>query len=388
MRNPSKALEQSFIRTKNSTHKDFYKMMDMRTNSSNNTVYADADGNIAYYHGNFIPVRDTIFDYTRPVDGSNPSTDWQGIHKLKDNIFVFNPKTGWIQNCNSTPFNSAGINSPKRENYPKYMTSYPENFRGIHAIPLLEKTHDLTLDKLIELAYDRYLPGADLLISSLIDAYDEDPQRHDDIKKELAILKKWNFRVSAESKELAMTQYYRNTFFKYGSLPKNFNFMEKMKYISFETSFQERLKIFKMSLKILDEEFGSHFVSWGEINRYQRINGNIHQEFNDSLPSIAVGMASGSWGALASFGARRGKNTMRQYGVAGNSFVAVVEFGDKVKAKSLLAGGQSSNPNSAHFDDQAQRYVDGLFKTVSYYKKDVIRNTRSKYIPGEETTAP
>ena len=90
------------------------------------------------------------------------------------------------------------------------------------------------------------------------------------------------------------------------------------------------------------------------------------------------------WGALASFGTRFGKNTKRQYGTSGNSFVAVVEFGDKVKAKSMLAGGQSSDPNSPHFDDQAQRYADGEFKDVAYYREDVEKRAEKTYHPGEK----
>ncbi len=130
---PAKALEQSYIRTKQQGYEGFRKMMDMRTNSSNNTVYADAEGNIAYFHGNFIPVRDTVFDYSLPVDGSNPATDWKGLHGVDQNILLLNPPNGWIQNCNSTPFSAALEFSPKREDYPRYMSIDQENFRGVHA---------------------------------------------------------------------------------------------------------------------------------------------------------------------------------------------------------------------------------------------------------------
>jgi len=129
---PVKALQQSFIRTKKANLEEFNEMMQMKTNSSNNTVYADAEGNIAYYHGNFIPKRDVTFDYRLPVDGSNPATDWQGLHTVEEAIKVINPPNGWIQNCNSTPFTSAGEYSPKKEDYPRYMSSAPENFRGVH----------------------------------------------------------------------------------------------------------------------------------------------------------------------------------------------------------------------------------------------------------------
>jgi len=384
MWSPIKALEQSFTRTKNSNFEEFNKMMDIRTNSSNNTVYADADGTIAYYHGNFIPKRNDKFDYTKPVDGSDPETDWNGLHALEDNIFVKNPPNGWIQNCNSTPFTSAAENSPKREDYPKYMSSFPENFRGIHAIPLLTAAKDLTLDKLIALAYDSYLPGADQLITGLIEAYDNSPKGKKEIKTAIEVLKNWDFRVSKASTAMTMTKFYLNAYMRSGKIPKGLHYMKRFQYMSSESSDQERLEVFSQSLKNLENDFGSQQTAWSEFNRYQRINGDIHQAFNDDLPSIPVGMASGLWGALASFGTRHGENTKRQYGVSGNSFVAVVEFGDRVEAKTMLAGGESGDPNSPHFDDQSQRYADGLFKTVAYYREDVLKRAESTYHPGAE----
>ncbi len=384
MWDPVKALQQSFLRTKNSNQKQFHRMMNIRTNSSNNTVYADADGNIAYYHGNFIPKRNIQFDYKKPVDGSNPKTDWKGLHKLKDNIFLLNPANGWIQNCNSTPFTSAGAYSPKTENYPRYMSYSPENYRGIHAISLLSKAKNLTIDGMIDLAYDPYLPGAEELIRGLINAYDSHPVNNADVKRAINLLKNWDLKVSADSKAMTITQFYLNTYNKSGKIPAGMHFMEKVNYMSSKSLAKERLEIFAQSLTDLKNDFGSIETAWGEFNRYQRINGDINQSFNDSLPSIPIGMASGEWGALASYGARKGENTKRQYGVSGNSFVAVVEFGDRVHAKSLLAGGQSSNPKSTHFDDQIQRYADRNFKTVAFYREDVLKRAESRYHPGDK----
>ncbi len=387
MWSPGKALEQSFTRTKKSNHDEFYKMMDIRTNSSNNTVYADADGKIAYYHGNFIPKRDASFDYTKPVDGSNPKTDWQGLHDLKDNILVLNPPNGWIQNCNSTPFTSADQYSPKREDYPNYMSTYPENFRGLHAISLLQEAENLTLDTLIELAYDTYLPAAEILIRGLLEASETSSVKSQEAKEAIELLKNWDFSVSVNSVEMTLFHFYVYAYLKSGKIPptldnKGNHWFEVFDYMSKGSAPQERLEVFQTGLENLTADFGSWKTPWGEFNRYQRNDGEIHQEFDDSKPSLPVGMASGRWGALASFGARRGKNTKRQYGVSGNSFVAVVEFGDKVKAKTLLAGGQSSDPNSPHFDDQAQRYADAQFKDVAYYKEDVLKRAVSTYHPG------
>lgn len=381
---PIKALQQSFIRTKQKNHNGFKEMMNMRTNSSNNTVFADKEGNIAYYHGNFIPRRNPEIDYTKPVDGSNPDADWNGLHEVDENILVVNPENGWIQNCNSTPFTSAGIYSPRPENYPKYMTSFPENFRGVHAIELLDKANELTLDKLIDLAYDPYLPGAEMLIKGLLEAGKSVNNLNDDEKEALKILNEWDYTVNEKSIQMTLTQFYLFAYLESGLLEnEDWDFMRMIAYMSSESSQKERLAVFSKAIMNLTSDFGSWKIPWGEFNRYQRINGDIVQKFNDSLPSTPIGMASGYWGALASFGTRHGENTKRVYGVGGNSFVAVVEFGDKVKAKSLLAGGQSGNPQSKHFDDQVEAYANGKFKTVAYYTEDVKARAVKTYHPGE-----
>jgi acyl-homoserine lactone acylase PvdQ len=389
MWSPIKALEQSFTRTKKSNHKEFYEMMNIRTNSSNNTVYADADGTIAYYHGNFIPKRNQSFDYTQPVDGSNPKTDWQGLHPLEDNILVLNPPNGWIQNCNSTPFTSALEYSPKKEDYPAYMHSFPENFRGIHAIPLLTEAKNLTLDSLIDLAYDPYLPGAEMLITGLLEAAKASKVNNKEAREAIALLKNWDFKVSVSSIEMTLTQFYLRAYYRSGKIPrmvgnKRISRLGRFEYMSKTSSYLERLEIFQQALNNIKEDFGSWKTPWGEFNRYQRNDGEIQQDFNDAKPSIPVGMASSSWGALASFGTRFGKDTKRQYGTSGNSFVAVVEFGNKVTAKTLLAGGQSGDPKSPHFADQAQRYADKQFKDVAYYREDVLKRVKSRYHPGNK----
>ncbi|MHC2992073.1 penicillin amidase [Pontibacter sp. HJ8] len=379
---PVDALTQSYTRTKKRNLKEFHEMMQLRTNSSNGTVYADADGNIAYYHGNFFPVRDTSFDYTKPVDGSNPKTDWKGLHPLEETITVINPPNGWIQNCNSTPFTSAGAYSPKPEDYPVYMSQSPENFRGIHAIRLLKKANDLTLDKLIALAYDPYLPGFELLIPGLVKAYDAQQPKDPKLKEAIAVMRTWNYAVSKESVAMSLAHFYATNLLKNGSAPKGLNVVERFEYYTHTAPAAERLEIFGQTIAQVEKDFGQWQTPWGEINRFQRINGEIKQPFNDALPSLPVGMASGNWGALASYGSNT-YNTKRLYGTSGNSFVAVVEFGDKVKAKSMLAGGQSSDPNSPHFDDQAQRYADVQFKDVAYYREDVEKRATATYQPGK-----
>lgn len=379
---PVKALEQSYIRTKQNGYKGFREMMNIRTNSSNNTVYADAGGNIAYFHGNFVPVRDTVFDFTKPVDGSNPQTDWKGLHTVDENILLLNPKNGWLQNCNSTPYTAALENSPKRKNYPKYMSKDQENFRGVHAIRLLTDKKEYTLDSLIKLAHDPYLPAFKALIPGLIEAYDK-TDRTKLLSLPIEELRNWDFKTSKESVAMTLAHYYGTMYGRNGKRPRKMSDMEAMTYFGSVSPMSERLSIFRAVIKKLESDFGTWNIPWGEVNRYQRLNGDIKQAFNDDKPSVAVGFASGRWGALAAYGVSYTNNTKKIYGTRGNSFVAAVEFGEKVKAKTILAGGQSGDPTSAHFNDQTNAYINMQFKTVAFYKDDVLKQAEKTYHPGE-----
>lgn len=379
---PVKALEQSFVRTKKDGYKGFREMMDIRTNSSNNTVYADAEGNIAYFHGNFVPKRDTSFDYSKPVDGSNPKTDWKGLHTVDENIGLLNPENGWLQNCNSTPFTAALEFSPKKENYPNYMSVDRENFRGVHAIGLLKNKKDFTLDGLIELAHDPYLPAFEALIPGLLRAYNRYDDKNPKLREAIETLEKWDYKTSKESVAMTLAHYYGTRYYKEGKYPKGMTPMERVTFWGNKSG--EQLKIFENTIDQLTTDFGTWKMPWGEVNRYQRLNGDIRQPFDDSKPSIPIGFASGRWGALAAYGARyTSEGAKKIYGTRGNSFVAAVEFGDKVRAKTILAGGQSGDINSPHFDDQIQKYADVDWKDVPYYKADVLKRAKETYTPGE-----
>jgi acyl-homoserine lactone acylase PvdQ len=382
MWDPVHALEQSFIRTKQDSYRGFREMMDIRTNSSNNTVYADADGTIAYFHGNFIPKRDTLFNYLLPVDGSDPRTDWKGLHTVEESILVLNPPNGWIQNCNSTPYTAALEYSPRRGAYPNYMSADRENFRGIHAIDLLKDASGLTLEGLIKLAYDPRLPAFEALIPGLVQAYDRHPDPDPAYKAAIDTLRQWDFRTSETSVAMTLAHFYGTRFGGTDNRPEGLSDMQLMQYLGAASPEAERLSVFGAVLEALQTDFGTWEVPWGEVNRYQRLNGDIRQPFDDDKPSMPIGFASGRWGALAAYGARYTNNTRRIYGTRGNSFVAVVEFGDKVRAKSILAGGQSGDPESPHFDDQAGRYAAVDFKEVAFYREDVKARATEEYHPG------
>ncbi len=360
------ALMQSWMRTKAKGFEDFKKIMNMRSNSSDNTVFADDKGNIAYWHGNFMPKRNPKLDWAQPVDGTTSSTDWKGLHSLDEMVHVYNPQTGWIQNCNSTPFTVSGSSSPKKENYPSYMAPDLENYRAINAERLLDKKTDLTIDRLIkEVGYSHYLSLFEVLLPQLFIAYDELVET-DSLKQILLepidMLKTWDKNSSASSLATSLA-------------------IEWASRIMKNVSPNEKLNLLYETIKDLQKRFGSWKVAWGDMNRYQRVGNG--ENFDDNKPSLAVGLASATWGSLPSFQSRRLANSNKRYGFSGNSFIACVEFGKKVKAKSIITGGQSFDPSSKHFTDQAQMYIEGNFKDVLFYKEDVMKHVERKYHPGE-----
>jgi acyl-homoserine lactone acylase PvdQ len=266
-----------------------------------------------------------------------------------------------------------------------------ENFRGVHAVRLLKERRDFTLDKLIEAAYDPQLPGFEKLIPGLVAAFDEaNPslKGQGGLAQAIEVLRKWDFRTGKESVAMTLAHYYGVQYETQGKVPNGLNYqylgdMARINHFGTSSPPAERLAIFGQAIAKLEADFGRWDVPWGEVNRFQRLTGDIEQPFDDAKPSLPCGLASGKWGALASFGASTHNGSKRIYGTSGNSFVAVVEFGPKLKAKSLLAGGESGSPSSPHFYDQAQRYVDVQFKDVAFYREDVERRAKRRYRPGE-----
>jgi acyl-homoserine lactone acylase PvdQ len=366
MEDPVNALVQSYSRTKARDLDEFVRTMRGHTNSSNNTVFADASGNVAYLHANFIPIRDPRFDYARPVDGSDPDTDWQGVHRVEESPNVVNPPVGWVQNTNNWPFSAAGSGTLDPADYPAYVERGGENARGIHAIRLLEGRRDFTLESLAQAAFDSYLPGFEESIPALVRAYDALPAS-DGLRPRLAepidVLRDWDLRWSVESVATSLANYWGT---QLGPSP----------------SPRQMLDALVVASDRIAADFGTWRTPWGDINRFQRLSGDVVARFDDAGPSTPVGFVCGRWGSLASFAARAYPGTRRWYGTSGNSFVAVVELGVRVRALAVTAGGLSSVPGSPHFDDQIERYATGDLREVYFYPEDLEGHIEREYRPG------
>jgi acyl-homoserine lactone acylase PvdQ len=385
MEEPIKALQQSYGRTKARTLKEYRDVMDLHTNSSNNTLYANADGDFAYFHSNFIPKRDPKFDWTKPVDGSDPATEWNGVLSFDESPNAVNPASGWAYNTNNWPFSAAGRNSPKKVDFPLYVDSGNENARGIHAIKLLENENDFTLDSFLAVAFDSYQPGFAAQIPVLVKAWEVLPASSPmkgKLSEQIATLKAWDFRWGADSVPTSLGMYWGDEIVRLVTDSARAAGIPADQFIATMAPADQLLQALATASDKLTADFGTWKTPWGEINRFQRLTGDIAQPHDDAAPSIAVPFTSGRPGSLASFGARTYPGTKRRYGSSGNSFVAVVEFGDRVQARAITAGGQSGDPSSKHFNDQAERYATGNLREVYFYREQLQGHTEREYHPG------
>jgi acyl-homoserine-lactone acylase len=381
MQKPVEALSQSYLLTKARTYAEFMKTMELRANSSNNTVYADRDGNIAYLHPQFIPRRDDRFDYTRPVDGADPATDWQGLHALDDAPHVLNPPVGWIMNTNDWPYSAAGPDSPRREDYPRYMDTAGENPRGVHATMLLTGAGDFTADSLNALAYDPLLPAFARLVPVLVHDHDDLAEAsRAPLAEPVRVLREWDHRWSASSVATTLAVLWGDelrALFKKDPDTRTLSVYD----MADRAGAGQRLSALASVCDRLARDFGTWRVPWGDVNRYQRLTGDLAQHFSDAAPSTPIPFTAATWGSLASFGARRYEGTAKYYGTGGNSFVAIVEFGDRVSARAVSIGGESGDPGSAHFRDQVSRYADGALRKVYFYPDELEGHVEREYQP-------
>jgi acyl-homoserine-lactone acylase len=381
MDRPVAALEQSYLRTKAHDYASFVRVAALQANSSNNTIFADDKGEIAYLHPQFIPRRDDRFDYTRPVDGSDPATDWHGLHAMDEAPHLLNPASGWLYNSNNWPYSAAGASSPRRADFPRYMDMAGETPRGLHAVRVLEGRRDFTIDRLRAAAYDSYLTAFARLVPGLVRAWDESGDKPP-LAAQIAMLRHWDFRWSVDSVPTSLAVFWGEEMLKRASGGEFSPGLTSYDRIEAAPA-AVKLEALAAASARLERDFGRWATPWGEINRFQRLTGDIVQPFSDSGPSIPVGFPSARWGSLASFGAKPWPGTKRWYGTSGNSFVALIEFGPRVHAVAVTAGGESGHPGSRHFNDEAERYATGNLRKVYFWPDELKGHVERSYRPGE-----
>jgi penicillin amidase len=355
-------MEQRWAMAKARNLREFQSALARVTLTGSNTIYADVAGNIYYLHGNAIPKRSTKFDWTKPVDGSDPETEWQGLHALADLPQVLNPKSGWLQNCNSTVFlTTAAEDDPASANYPAYMTPEPDTPRSQRSRAILAGEHRFTFAEWTKLGLDTKIGIAADRVPALLAAFAQlkaaDAVRARKLEELVTTIGAWD--QVGRNDSVATTLFVR---------------METPARTAGQLAALEQVK------GALESAFGTWKVAWGEVNRLQRVHSSGTQEqFSDARPSVPVPGAPSFTGTILTFGTREAPGQKRMYGTVGDTYVSVVEFGKKPEAHSLLVMGESADPQSPHYFDQAELYSTQRFKPAWFDLGTIRKHVERKY---------
>jgi acyl-homoserine-lactone acylase len=384
------ALEQWYAMGKARTVAEFKKAMQPCNIPMFNAVAADRDGNIFYVYGGAIPRRSLQFDWFSPVDGSNPETDWQGFHAFEELPQVENPECGFVQNCNQSPWTTTPLGAelpngdseenPRSNEYPKYMVGERERDNGRARISrrILTENQPFTYEDWAKYAFDTKIIEAETRVPEVVEEWErllkKDADRAEKLREPVELLRDWDGVSTVNSVPMTLVAMTFERVIQMVSRGDLFNY--------------PRIRALEAAISDLEKNFKTWKVAWGEINRLQRIHGSQIDmqgsgDFSDDLPSLPVAGAPGPLGIVFNFYALPQPNQKRRYGVAGHSFVGVVELGDAVQARTVLQFGQSGSPDSPHWFDQAELYATGQFKPSWYVRSEVEANSLKSYHPGE-----
>jgi len=367
-------LDQWYRMTKSRTLDEFMSVVSRLDMLFGNILYADQAGNIFYVYNAAVPRRSEEFDWTRPVDGSDPATEWNGYHPISELPQLLNPATGWLQSCNGSPFLLTSQGNPDPADFPNYMVREGDNPRHRQARRILDSQDEFTFEEWARYAYTTHLIQAEDDVARLVaewrDLRMQDVPRAANLTQPITLLRHWD-RVSTVGSE-AMTLYVM-----WGEERRALERAQSPISWADVTALER-------AVDRLDEAWDTWRVPWGEINRLQRNHTSGNEPFSDDRPSIPIAGAPGWTGPMFTFTAVEEEGQRRRYGTHGNSYVAVVEFGPEVSARSLHVFGASADPASPHFFDQAARYSAGDFKPAWLSLTDVQENATRSYKPGAE----
>jgi penicillin amidase len=345
---------------------EFQQAMSQLATPMFNVVYADVAGNIWYAYYGAVPKRDSKYDWSEPVDGADPGTEWQGYHALAELPQVTNPAAGYVQNCNATPFlATGGDGNPDASQFPPYLVSEDDNARSRISRRLLEQEEKFSFAEWERSTFDTTVIEAETWVPDLraaLDALPAGDRRRVRLEPAVELLEAWDGVSTIESPEMTL--------------------FVGMREQMLSRRVEDPLVALGNAMDGLEQTWGGWRVAWGEINRLQRSHSSGREGFSDERESLPVAGGPGPVGIVFNFYTRPQEGLKRRYGVAGHSFVSVVEFSRPPRAKSILVFGQSHDESSPHWFDQSRLFAEQRYKPAHFTREEVEADAQRVYHPG------
>jgi penicillin amidase len=361
-------VDEWYAMTKSRNLEEFKKAMSAVAVPMFNAIYADHEGNIFYVYNGAVPRRSQKFDWSKPVDGSTSETEWHGYHSFNELPQMTNPKSGFLQNCNSTPFMTTVFDNPDPSAYPKYMIGEGDTARARVSRRILFNKDKFSLEEWAKAGFDTYVIQAETEIPELVKAWEKtrSPKSADAV----AELQNWDHVSRATSIPMTLFMLWHEK--QYGTA-----------VVRPTKTPQDPVQSMEQVIDDLTKTFGTWQVAWGDLNRLERRASSGEEAFRDDLKSLPVAGAPGDVGIVFNFYARPEKGEKRRYGVAGHSFISVVDFGPEPQARSILVFGENSDPSSPHYFDQSELYARQEFKPAYFNLEEIKAHLEKTYHPGD-----